>query len=705
MGVWRTADPSTRRLRRLVLLVIATISLPSLLLSGFGLIAIKNERDAAFERIRELYYPVAFKLAGQVKERLRGLTRAADKPLEQLGRLGLRQAREAGAAFERLREEHPLLTSFFVLDAAGQPLLPAPDDPLPSWQGASVGPVEEGLRLEFEAGEPRAAAEHYRALLERQAIDPAMAACLAQEALRGLGQAALPAEGCRRAGAQGARRCVWLNGLARSLDRAGAREEALPAWGRVAEGCAAVVASGGYNLGLGARLRRLELLWADRPDEALQEALALARRLGDPGLPAAQGQRRYLAGRLLGLLAGDSRPEARPLVAVLRAEARRAELLAAVADLGRTLTPEPELRSVRMGQELHMVLVRGGEAITGAELVPEVLQPELQAWLAELEVEAAEVELSPSTRPLPSLDRAVPAASVLISDGGFAWRLDLVLRGGTTLDELARTRTQLYAWALVVLVLVLLAGISATLWLMVRESRLSQLKTDFVSNVSHELRTPLTSIRLFTETLLLDRAEGEEERRECLQIIAQESERLSRLVARILDFSRMEAGRRAYHMAPAHIGELVATALAACRSELEARGFRVEVRAPEDLPPVPVDRDALVEVLINLLSNAVKYSAERREVVVEARAAGPWLELTVRDRGVGIPRHELARIFEKFYRVESPLTAEVSGSGLGLSLVEYIVRGHGGEVRVDSEVGVGSAFTVRLPLAPPERGG
>ncbi|HOX42138.1 MAG TPA: ATP-binding protein [Myxococcota bacterium] len=700
MSAKRTLDPSTRRLRKLVLLVIATISIPSLLLSGFGLIAIQNERDAAFERIRELYYPVAYKLAGQVKERLRRLVQESGLALEQLERLGRRQAREPGAAFARLQAEHPLLTNFFVLDADGRPLLPAPDDPLPTWQGAPAGPLEEGLRLEFEAADPRAAAAHYQALLARQALEPAEAACLAQAALRSFGQGVPPSEECRRASGLGPQRCVWLNGLARSLDRAGAREEALPAWARVAEACAGVVVSGGYNLGLGALLRRLELLWAGQPAEALREAQALAARLSDPGLPASAGQRRFVAARLSGLLTGDSRPAVRPLAGLLAAQAHRAELLSGCAALGRTLAELPELRSVRIGPSLHMVLLRGGEVTVGAELVPELLEPELQATLEALEVEAAQAELVPSTQPLPNLDREVPAASVLISDGGFAWRLDLVLRGGETLDDLARTRTQLYRWALALLVLVLVAGISATLWLMVRENRLARLKTDFVSNVSHELRTPLTSIRMFTETLLLDRASDEAERKECLQIIAQESERLSRMVARILDFSRMEAGRRTYRLAPEPLGELVDAALAACRSELAARDFRVEVRVPAELPRVLADRDALVEVLINLISNAIKYSTERRELGLEARVADGQLELDVRDRGIGIPRHELGRIFEKFYRVETPLTSEVSGSGLGLSLVQYIVHGHGGEVRVESAVGEGSTFTVRLPLAP-----
>jgi signal transduction histidine kinase len=694
----RTADPGTRRLRRLVLWVLATITIPSLLLSGFGLIAIQNERDAAQERVRDLYGPVAFKLAGQVKERLREVLEAAPGALAQLERLGLRQTREPGAALGALRARQPGLTNFFVLDRSGGPRLPPPADPLPSWSGAPLDPLEEGLRLEFEAAEPSAAAAHYRAQLARLEVDPAVAACLARDALRALGQEAWARTECRRAGGLGLRRCPLHNGLARSLDRAGLKDEALSAWAEVAESCADFVVAGGYNLGLGASLRRLELLWAGAPEEALAVARGLAERLGDPHLPASGGQVRFVATRVATLLEQDSRPAARALAGQFEALATRDELVAAVAAQAHTLVDRPELRSVKVGHAMRMVLVKGGEAIVGAELVPSVLAPGLQANLDELEVDGVQVALVQSMQPIDDGSEGLKAAAVLISDGGFAWRLDLNLRRGTSLDDLARTRTRLYVWVLVLLVVVLVAGISATLWLLVRESRLSRLKTDFVSNVSHELRTPLTSIRMFTETLQLGRVQDEAERQECLQIIAQESERLSRLVERVLDFSRMEAGRRAFRKAPEAVAGLVEAALAACRSDIQARGFQVRVELPADLPRVSVDRDALVEVLINLLSNAMKYSPRSREVTLSARQAGDTLELMVRDEGIGIPRHEHERIFEKFYRVETSLTGEVSGSGLGLSLVRYIVEGHGGQVRVESEPGQGSCFRVRLPL-------
>jgi two-component system phosphate regulon sensor histidine kinase PhoR len=295
-----------------------------------------------------------------------------------------------------------------------------------------------------------------------------------------------------------------------------------------------------------------------------------------------------------------------------------------------------------------------------------------------------------------------PAASASLDGDLGDLRVELFLADTSALDELARSRTRLYLWALLLLVLALSSGIGWLVHITVREARLTRLKTDFVSSVSHELRTPLTSIRMFVDTLLLGRTRDEAERREALSIIGAESERLTRLVERILDFSRMEAGRRAYRIEPQSVSEMVQAAVGACRPQIENLGFQVTCEIPADLPAVPADRDALVEVLVNLLSNAIKYSPDHRRVEIAARRDGEAVAIAVRDFGIGIPRSEQKKIFDKFYRVDHPLTAAIGGSGLGLSLVRYIVSAHGGEILVDSAPGKGSTFTVRLPLS---RGG
>ena len=202
---------------------------------------------------------------------------------------------------------------------------------------------------------------------------------------------------------------------------------------------------------------------------------------------------------------------------------------------------------------------------------------------------------------------------------------------------------------------------------------------------------------MFTEMLLLGRVRGREEERECLEVIAKETERLTRLTERILDFSRMEAGRKAYSYEPIEVRPIIAAALEACRPLMAQGEFEVVVDIEDGLARMCADRDAMIEVLMNLMSNAIKYSPGMHYIAVRARREGRHVAIAVEDRGMGIPKPEMKRIFEKFHRVDCRRTCEVSGSGIGLSLVEHIVHAHEGEIGVKSTPGRGSTFTVRIP--------
>jgi signal transduction histidine kinase len=250
-----------------------------------------------------------------------------------------------------------------------------------------------------------------------------------------------------------------------------------------------------------------------------------------------------------------------------------------------------------------------------------------------------------------------------------------------------------------VLVAVIAAGSVVTWRLMRRETEIAQLKSDFVANVSHDLKTPLSVIRMFGETLEMGRVPEEGRRQEYYRVITRESERLSRLIDNVLDFSRIEGGRQRYELTPTAVEPLVRETVDAFAYPLEQQGFEVDVRVAPDLPDVPLDAEAVGQALTNLIDNAIKYSADRRAIAVEARRDGDWLVLAVADRGIGIPPAEQRRIFEKFYRVGRSETQGRRGSGVGLALVRHVVEAHGGTVGVESAPGEGSRFTLRLPLA------
>lgn len=252
------------------------------------------------------------------------------------------------------------------------------------------------------------------------------------------------------------------------------------------------------------------------------------------------------------------------------------------------------------------------------------------------------------------------------------------------------------------LALVLLAGIVLTVRTALREMKLSAMKNEFVSNVSHELRTPLSSIRVFGEFMRRGRVEDQDKIREYGAYIETESRRLTQLINNILDFSRIESGRIAYTFDASDLEEVLAGTLATFSVRLRDKGFEVEFNGPEDpLPEINLDANAVDRAVANLLDNAVKYSNGDRWIGVEVTRSDEEIAIAVSDHGIGIPRDELDRIFERFHRVSTGLVHDVKGSGLGLPLVKHIAEAHGGRVTVESELDKGSTFTIHLPINGP----
>jgi signal transduction histidine kinase len=250
------------------------------------------------------------------------------------------------------------------------------------------------------------------------------------------------------------------------------------------------------------------------------------------------------------------------------------------------------------------------------------------------------------------------------------------------------------------LLLVSCVGFASVLMVrLIRELHARQLRGDFLSAFSHELKTPLTLIRLYSETLLQEDEPDPGTRATYCQIIERESERLCRLLERLLDAHRVERGQRRYRLETGNLAQAIGPTIKSYTEHLRLRGFDVELDLAEHLPPVCFDEEAISQAVLNLMDNARKYSGSLKYIGVRVFRAAQDVIVEVEDRGPGIAKEHENRIFECYYRVTDPLSRQ--GFGLGLYLVSDVIRAHRGRIEVKSEVGVGSRFRLIIPLEAP----
>ncbi len=277
------------------------------------------------------------------------------------------------------------------------------------------------------------------------------------------------------------------------------------------------------------------------------------------------------------------------------------------------------------------------------------------------------------------------------------YNLGIKLKGKTIYD-LVRARTNQN--------LILIAGITVLIiigiWLVFRnikkEIQLAQIKSDFVSNVSHELRTPLSLISMFAETLKMGRVKSEEKKNEYYSIIYSETNRLSGIVNKVLNFSKMEAGKRTFHMEKSDLTLVALQVFNTYKFHLQNNNFEFNFISNDNLPQVLLDRDAVSEAIINLIDNAVKYSEENKVVTLRTGMEKNNVYVEVEDKGIGIAEPDQKNIFEKFFRVSTGQVHETKGTGLGLSLVKQIIDAHNGKIVLSSAPGKGSRFRILLPV-------
>jgi signal transduction histidine kinase len=277
--------------------------------------------------------------------------------------------------------------------------------------------------------------------------------------------------------------------------------------------------------------------------------------------------------------------------------------------------------------------------------------------------------------------------------------------GNETIPQIVDARARPQRALMAMLAGVLAIGVFFVVRAAAREVKLAELRSNFVSSVSHDLKTPLALIQLFAETLELGRLKNTDRAHEYYRIINSEARKLTRLINNLLDFSKIEAGLRTYtKREPTDLTELTRGVLESLESQLEHNQFTVTARL-DGAVPVLIDAEAAVQAIENLISNAMKYSPEHRQIEVEVERGGGYGIVRVRDHGIGIPMRLQRKIFTKFYRIQNDAGTGPQGTGLGLAIVDHVMRGHGGFVRVDSEPGKGSTFSLHFPLQAGESHG
>jgi two-component system phosphate regulon sensor histidine kinase PhoR len=303
--------------------------------------------------------------------------------------------------------------------------------------------------------------------------------------------------------------------------------------------------------------------------------------------------------------------------------------------------------------------------------------------------------------PPPARTKSTPPPARPFPTTLYNWRLQIALTTADDLEDKVERQRLLELGMVAFAGVVVLVGMTIIVLASIKERHLAALKSDFVANVSHELKTPLALVRMFGEILLADRVPSDEKRRQYLQIIVSESERLTALIENVLDFAKVERGKAAYEFAPGRLDEVVARAVEVYRYRAERDGIAVHLAPTEELPLAMIDARAVELAIINLLDNAFKYAKDGGRVDVEFERQSEFVLVRIRDQGPGIDPDEQERIFERFVRGRRAGENRVRGSGIGLALVKHIAESHGGTISVTSPITQdrrGSMFVFRIPI-------
>ena len=275
-------------------------------------------------------------------------------------------------------------------------------------------------------------------------------------------------------------------------------------------------------------------------------------------------------------------------------------------------------------------------------------------------------------------------------------KVELYPKKDNFLIEFANKKRIVYIWVAGAVIFFMLVSTFLAGGTVLKQAKLNKLKNDFIATITHELKTPLASTRLLVDTLLESKCENKQQEMEYLQLISKENARLGRLIDNFLTFSRMERNKQVFEMTKTSPVEIATAAAEAMHTKFENAGVNFKLDITKPLPAISADKDAMTTVLVNLLDNAYKYSNEHKEIELRVFVEDSNVCFAVKDNGIGMTRRQMKKVFDKFYQADNSLSRKVEGTGLGLSIVKFIIDAHKGKIEVESKIGKGSIFTIKL---------
>jgi len=699
-----------RKQKKLILIFFLTIFLPALTLSVFGVRAIRNERFRLAKQEENEGRRAARFIMAHVQSKLEDLNRALDEMARDPAFIGKDYAAIRERAEKRFSTD-PLIGQAVLLYRNEEPLFPLllvlpdqkPADSRKNADASLAARIRKAEALEFVEKNFRAAAA-----LHRELHTTASGRNLKAE---------------------------MLTGQARCLQKGGDYGEAARLYARVASEYSDCLTPSRLPLGILARLQSIECFKRTGDfQQAVKHGLELFRELLKK--PSALSEDQFktylsLAGEALdSLLAGeksgqDSEEIRKEYADLKRLQADRVKEWSAAGLIRKEIIPElagtlsqsggysskPYRSSKNVGGTDLLLLAAwipdgdGREAagmlgvqISGEYLVESVLPEALGN--AQLREGAEVIFTDLAGRPLSgkrNISTGLPLVTEYFEDNFPPWKIELFQAPAKGL-EILDLRRNFYFWTILTLIVVLAFGAFLIVRTIGHELEILKIKSDFVSSVSHEFKTPLTSIRALMERLVDGKVRDGAKMDQYFSIIAQDTDKLTRLVNNLLDFSKIEEGKKKYDFTDTDIVRIATEHVQGFKDEQALGGPDIRLEIAGEIPNIRADADALSRALANLLSNAVKFTPAGKTIRVGLSSNTGSVILEVEDEGIGIHPDEVGKVFEKFFQGRNALAKSTRGTGLGLTLVKHVVEAHGGRILVESRLGLGSKFSLIFPI-------